>query len=146
MCAFAIVASARPRTSPAAIARSGEPNLTMSAATRPFSPSSAPVSTSTAPLGAATTAAIAAIPPATPNATATSLSTGMPTILAPSASDAIACNARPIRVRSSVQPAAAASASATAITKKERTWIDAPPTVTKPSCPTWRNGSGSGKT
>ena len=66
MCAFAIVASASPSTRPATIARSGEPNLTMSAATRPFSPSSAPVSTSTAPLGAATIAAIAAIPPAAP--------------------------------------------------------------------------------
>ena len=102
-CAFAIVASASPRTSPATIARSGEPNRTMSAATRPFSPSSAPVSTSTAPLGAATTAAIAAIPPAAPNAIATSESTGTPTMRAPSASDAIACSARPTRVRSSVQ-------------------------------------------
>ena len=34
----------------------------------------------------------------------------------------------------------------TPITKKARTWIDAPPTVTKPSRPMSRNGSGSGKT
>ena len=105
MCGFAIAVSDTPSTSPAAIARSGEPKRTTSAATRPLSPSKAPVSTSTVPLGAATIAATAASPPASPKASATNVSTGTPTIRAPSASEAIACRPRPKRVRSSAQRA-----------------------------------------
>ena len=77
---------------------------------------------------------------------ATSRSTGRPENRAPSGSEAIACSARPWRVRSSVQAAAAARRAAKPITKNERTWMLAPATETTPSRPTSSKGSGSGKT
>ena len=105
-----------------------------------------PVSAEKGALGAAAIAASAAIPPASANASVTSRSSGTPTIRAPSASSTIARRPRPERVCVSAQLAAPASASATTSTKSPRTWMLAPPTVTKPSCPIRLNGSGSGKT
>ena len=96
--------------------------------------------------GAASTAASAASAPTRPNVSATSRSTGKPEKAAPSGSDEIACSARPWRVRSSVQAAAPARTAASAITKKDLTWMLAPASETTPSRPTSSNGSGSGNT
>jgi len=104
------------------------------------------VSTSNGALGAAAMAAIAASPPATPNAPATSRSTGIPTTCAPTRSDAIAWRPRPVRVRSRIQVATIASTTARASTKNARTWIEAPAMVMTPPRPASLNGKGSGKT
>ena len=84
--------------------------------------------------GAAATAAIAARPPTSPKVSATSASTGRPTKRAASGSDAIACSARPCRVRSNAQAASAASPAARPITKNDRICTLAPAIVTIPSC------------
>ena len=78
---------------------SGRRSRRRSAATRPFTPSSAPLETENGPLGAAATAITTAIAPTSANARFTYGSSGTPTIRAPSASCEIACSPRPKRVR-----------------------------------------------
>ena len=143
---LSIAASANPTPSPAAKAAQGEPKRTISAATSPFKPRRAPESTVNGAEGAAATAAIAARPPTSPKVSATSVSTGSPTKRAASGSDAIACSARPWRVRSRAQAASAASPAARPITKNDRICTLAPAIVTIPFRPRPSKWNGSGKT
>ena len=134
---LSIAASARPTPRPAANAAHGDPKRTISAATSPFSPSSAPESTVNGADGAAAHRRERRQAADEPERERDErLDRAARRSARASGSDEIACSARPWRVRSSVHAASAASAAASPITKNDRTWTLAPAIVTTPFRPT----------